>query len=238
MPDSVVPLGSVVFALIDPAPGHELAFNAWYERDHFYTAGTAAPGVFAAGHFLVAGAPPNVHRPHLALYFVLPDHDDARVAFATDQVRQAADEDRLFTERTHLHTWLYRPAFSWHAAGHDVPTPLALDHPYRAVSVALVDTGDDDELAAVVGGAARGVTGVGQILGLTARSEVMASEWLGPVDAATRRALVFFHTVAPDAAAPALDAVLEGLAGQGGGAVRWSASFHPAVFGTHQHVLP
>ena len=53
MPESVVPLGSVVFALIDPSPGSEAAFNHWYERDHYYTAGVAAPGVFSAGHFIV-----------------------------------------------------------------------------------------------------------------------------------------------------------------------------------------
>ena len=45
-------IGSVVFALIDPSPGHEIDFNHWYERDHYYTAGAAAPGVFSAGRYI------------------------------------------------------------------------------------------------------------------------------------------------------------------------------------------
>ena len=87
--DGVVRLGSVILALIRPAPGHARAFNHWYERDHYYTAGTAAPGVFSAGRFIE----PDEGR-HLALYFVLPGFDPARVEFATEQVLRADAEGR------------------------------------------------------------------------------------------------------------------------------------------------
>ena len=71
----VVRIGTVLFALIRPTPGHELDFNHWYERDHYYTTGTAAPGVFSAGRFVQPES-----GWHLALYFVLPGFDAARIA--------------------------------------------------------------------------------------------------------------------------------------------------------------
>ena len=31
-----VRLGSMLFTLVEPHRGHEVAYNRWYERDHFY----------------------------------------------------------------------------------------------------------------------------------------------------------------------------------------------------------
>ncbi len=249
----VVPLGSVVFALIDPTPGHELAFNDWYERDHYYTVGTAAPGVFSAGRFVAtrqlrAARDPNhsgiagdpARGAHLALYFVLPGHDDARVAFATDQVRVAADEDRMFHEREHLHTWSYRPAFVWHGDADGVPVALALDHRYPAISVALVDLTEaadavDPQVALAEAVAAAAPTGIAQILGLEPAYEIMPSSWIGEFDSARRRALVFFHDDGPLVGWGAASAVLDNLSTGGMVTVAWASAFHPAVFGTDIH---
>ena len=35
-PDYPVKLGAMLFTLVDPDPGHEVAYNRWYERDHYY----------------------------------------------------------------------------------------------------------------------------------------------------------------------------------------------------------
>ena len=208
----VVRIGSVVFAMIRPTPGHERAFNHWYERDHYYTAGTAAPGVFSAARFVEPAS-----GVHLALYFVLPGHDDARVAFATEQVAQAAAEDRLFGEREHLHTWSYTVESA--VEGDDgVPLALALDHRYAALAVAMVDLSEED-------GAARGnrQEGDGGPPSLTLRpsAPIMPSAWEGEIDPDRRRIVIDFHTASP---AP----VREGAA--------WSAAFVPVVFGTDTHV--
>ena len=31
-----IALGSALFTLVEPHTGHEVAYNRWYERDHFY----------------------------------------------------------------------------------------------------------------------------------------------------------------------------------------------------------
>ena len=205
--DGVVRIGSVVFAMIRPTPGHELAFNHWYERDHFYTAGAAAPGVFSAARFVEPAT-----GVHLALYFVLPGHDDARIAFAMEQVALAAAEDRLFTEREHLHTWSCAVESTTEGAD-GVPLALALDHRYGALGVAMFD----DEMSADPA-----ATGPGPSMMLRPRVRIMPSEWEGEVDPDRRRIVIDFHTDAP---APVR-----------AGSV-WSGAFVPVVFGTDTHII-
>ena len=202
----VVRIGSVVFAMIRPTPGHELAFNHWYERDHFYTASAAAPGVFSAGRFVEPAT-----GVHLALYFVLPGHDQARMAFATEQVELAAAEDRMFTEREHLHTWSY--ALESTTGGTDgVPPALALDHRYGALGVAMFDAAVSHQPAAA---------GSGPSMTLRPRARIMPSEWEGEIDPDRRRIVIDFHTDAPAS-------VRERSV--------WSGAFVPVVFGTDTHV--
>lgn len=212
--DGVVRIGSVVFAMIRATPGHEQAFNRWYERDHYFTAGTAAPGVFSAGRFVEP-----TQGWHLALYFVLPAHDDARVAFATEQVARAGEEDRLFTEREHLHTWSYRVEAT--RPGDDgVPLALALDHRYPGLHVAMYD----DPVPAIDGPA----------LVLAPRARVMPSAWEGAIDPARRRTVLRFGVNAE----PTQPTKPTQHTKPTDPPVVWSASFLPMVFGTDTHVTP
>ncbi|MEM7139713.1 MAG: hypothetical protein AAF548_01695 [Actinomycetota bacterium] len=201
--DGVVRIGSVLFALIRPNEGRDLAFNHWYERDHYYTAGVAAPGVFSAGRFIEP-----VERLHLAAYFVLPGHDAARVAFAAEQYALAADDDRLFVDRVHLHTWSYTVESS--SVGVDGVSPaLVLDRRYEAVTVVWCDADVAVPDAAVV-------------LTMAPVTPVMPSSWDDGIDPTKRRMVLAFH-----------DGELESPSGPG---VHWSARFDAAVFGTDTHV--
>ena len=40
-------LGSALFTLVEPHQGHEVAYNRWYERDHFYAGCMVGPWLFA-----------------------------------------------------------------------------------------------------------------------------------------------------------------------------------------------
>ena len=42
-----IALGSALFTLVDPHEGHEVAYNRWYERDHFYAGCMNGPFFFA-----------------------------------------------------------------------------------------------------------------------------------------------------------------------------------------------
>jgi len=203
--DGVVRIGSVVFALIRPTPGREQAFNHWYERDHYYTAGLAAPGVFSAGRFIQPES-----GWHLALYFVLPGHDAGRIEFATQQMALAAADDRLFSEREHLHTWSYGVESTTSGAD-GVPLSLALDHRYPALSVALFD-GEAPKVA-------------GPAMTLRPIAQIMPSTWEGDVDLVRRRTVLQFGS----------DAQPGRELSNADGAV-WSATFVPVVFGTDTHI--
>jgi hypothetical protein len=217
--EGVVRIGSVVFALIRPTPGHEQAFDRWYGRDHYYTAGLAAPGVFSAGRFVHPDT-----RLHLALYFVLPGHDGARVAFATEQVEAAAGEHRLFAEREHLHTWSYEQGDTWRADPAGVPPALALDHRYPMITVAMYDM--EDPRGDGRGWSPEPSTGIDSIIGLRPGHRIMASTWDGDIDPVTRRLAIAFHRE------PSTADVFADIAG-----LIWSSSFRPVVFGTDNHIV-
>ena len=47
MEETPVRVGSMLFTMVDPHPGHEVAYNRWYERDHFYMGCMVGPWWFA-----------------------------------------------------------------------------------------------------------------------------------------------------------------------------------------------
>src|SRR3954464_16002961 len=42
-----VRLGSMLFTMVEPHRGHEVDYNRWYERDHFYAGCMVGPWLFA-----------------------------------------------------------------------------------------------------------------------------------------------------------------------------------------------
>ena len=47
-----IALGSVLVSLLDPTRGDEVAFNRWYERDHFYAGVMVGPWWQRAANWL------------------------------------------------------------------------------------------------------------------------------------------------------------------------------------------
>src|SRR5260221_567347 len=47
MEEYPIRVGSALFTLVEPRRGHEVAYNRWYERDHFYAGCMIGPGNFA-----------------------------------------------------------------------------------------------------------------------------------------------------------------------------------------------
>src|SRR3954452_6212513 len=132
----------MLFTLVDPHRGHEVAYNRWYERDHFYAGCMVGPWLFA-GRRWVATSDLKDQRPpkdpifgdpragtYLATYWVEDGHHDDHFTWGLDQVKSLHANGRMFAERDHVHTLLYRR--DW-VVGRDVdgvPVELALDHPF------------------------------------------------------------------------------------------------------------
>ena len=150
-----VKLGSMLFTLVEPHRGHEVAYNRWYERDHFYAGCMVGPYNFAGRRFVATAELKALRDPdpsaitaepdrgsYVAVYWVLDGYFDVWNRWALRQVNALHAAGRMFQERDHVHTLLYH--FRWeHRRDPDgVPIELALDHPYRGFVAVFIDRDD------------------------------------------------------------------------------------------------
>jgi hypothetical protein len=152
MQEFPVKVGHMLFTMVDPARGQEVAYNRWYERDHFYAGCLVGPWLFAGRRWVAPRALKALRFPresaiarpdvtagsYVAIYWIHADHFDDHRAWAGDQVRWLYQNGRGFTARTHVHTLLYDLDWTVHRDADPVPVELALDHGYAGmVSVAV-----------------------------------------------------------------------------------------------------
>ena len=159
-PTDEIRLGTMLFTLVEPRRGHEVAYNRWYERDHFYAGCMIGPYQFAGRRFVVTKPLKDLRFPaqspitpdtqtgsYLGLYWVLDGHHDEWNRWAVTQVNKLHANGRMFAERDHIHTLLYRYRWGVFRDGEEegVPAELALDHPFKAMAAVVVDAADGVE---------------------------------------------------------------------------------------------
>jgi len=145
-----IKLGSALFTLVEPHAGHEVTYNRWYERDHFYAgcmigAWTVAGARFVATkackerRYPAAGpiAPDPMNGSYLALYWILEGKLDEWMRWGTDQVNWLHANDRMFEARDHVHTLMYELADERTGTADGVPAELALDRRFSGL-VAMI----------------------------------------------------------------------------------------------------
>jgi hypothetical protein len=155
--DDPIRLGSMLFTLVEPRAGHEVAYNRWYERDHFYAGCMVGPFQFTGQRFVPTrdlkarshptGSSPITPDPSIgsyhAVYWVLAGHHDEWSRWAVDQVTMLHATGRMFPERDHIHTALYDYEWGVFRDGEDgVSAELALDHRFPGMAAVVVE-GDD-----------------------------------------------------------------------------------------------
>jgi hypothetical protein len=151
-----IKLGSMLFTLVEPRRGHEVAYNRWYERDHFYSGCMIGPYNFAGKRFVATAALKAMRDPdpsvitgergrgsYLALYWVLDGYHDVWNRWAVDQVKALHKAGRMFAERDHVHTLLYRYAWERARDADGLPAELALDHPSAGLVAMFSDRAED-----------------------------------------------------------------------------------------------
>jgi hypothetical protein len=149
-----VTVGSAVVAYIEPHAGAARDFNRWYERDHFYAAAMAGPGMYAGARWVATRACKAVRPAHqlfgdpargsyLATYWLLPGMQPAWDEWAAAEYARTPPE-RLFAARDHIHTSVYR--YLWDIRTEDAPPPAtALDHGFAGV-IAIASLAPSDWL--------------------------------------------------------------------------------------------
>jgi hypothetical protein len=157
MDEPPVKLGHMLFTMVDPQRGHEVAYNRWYERDHFYAGCLVGPWLFAGGRWVATRAQKALRFPreselakpdatagsYVAIYWIHADHFDEHREWAGRQVRWLYQNQRGFTARTHVHTLLYDLGWTVYRDADPVPVELALDHRYPGMASLAVRRAPD-----------------------------------------------------------------------------------------------
>jgi len=249
-----IELGSALFTLVEPHKGHEVAYNRWYERDHFYAGCMVGPWLFAGRRWVATrddkalrtGTRPDLFGPgtgtaspgtYLAVYWVLKGKHDEHFDWGLRQVRWLHEHGRMFDERDHVHTLLYNHGWAVGRDDDGVPAELALDHPYTALVVQFVERPDGVDWRALEAWFAehRGDTpGIGQTILLRPIPLPEGAPVTQPgMDNLRQRSLLLrFADVEPAHAAGQAADQAATLEAAGLGAVLWSSAFRPTIPGT------
>jgi hypothetical protein len=152
MDEYPIKLGPILFTMVDPNPGHEVAYNRWYERDHFYAGCMIGPWLFAGARWVAPRRLKDLRFPadspfakpvdagsYLSIYWELEGKGPEHGAWAGPQVWWLYNNGRGFNERTHRHTALYDFRSVAYANDDGVPIELALDHRYEGLGVVSVE---------------------------------------------------------------------------------------------------
>jgi hypothetical protein len=242
-------LGSMLFTLVDPHRGHEVAYNRWYERDHFYAGCLVGPWLFAGRRWVATrelkdlrfGSALDVFGSadagsYLAVYWILDGRHDDHVEWALRQVHWLHANGRMFAERDHVHTLLYRLARRPGDAGGGVPVELALDHPYGGLLAVLVESSgelDDDSLTSWLDGVDGVDLAVGWIpIPLPADAPV-TQKGLEHLD--RRQMLLAFTPGSPVDAWPSIRRAATDFDAASTGHVVWASPFIPTIPGTNAY---
>lgn len=145
-------IGSALITMVEPHPGHEHAYNRWYEDDHFYSGAMAMPWMFAGRRWVAtrelqemrypedsAIAQPVTAGCYISTYWITDGRyeDHLRWTVATNQ--RLGPDGRVYMDRTHVYT-----AFQEYvgAVRRDDDGPRdyqSLDYPYGGLVVEVVD---------------------------------------------------------------------------------------------------
>ena len=158
MNDAPIELGSILFTLVEPHPGHEVAYNRWYERDHFYAGCMIGPGILAGSRFVATAdlkkrrfpdnssiVPDPLTGSYLALYWIERSMQDEWGTWAAKQVHALHRAGRMFEQRDHVHTKMYRYRWGVSRDEDGVPPELALDHPFAGLAVLFAEVNEGTE---------------------------------------------------------------------------------------------
>jgi hypothetical protein len=253
-----VRVGTVLVSLLDPDRGQEVAFNRWYERDHFYSGCMVGPHFFSGRRFVATRTQKDARLPaegsmlpdvragsYLALYWIIAGHHAEAQEWATVRVKALHANDRMFSMRKPVHAGFYEAAF---AASHDpdgVPIELALEHPYAGVGLTMLEANESIGRArlmeALEGGLVRdSLSAAGPSLCLATAPLPIGDDMPAYVErpkGLERRVLLFtFHPGDPAKTLPAWTRhVALQVEKAGLGRLLLSASFIPTIPGSDRH---
>ncbi|MFF4885996.1 hypothetical protein ACFY2D_24500 [Streptomyces nigra] len=145
--------GHALITMVEPHPGHERAYNRWYEDDHYYAGAMAMPWMFAGRRWVATRdlqllrhpARSAVARPvtagcYLSTYWITAGRYADHMRWTVAINRRLNRDARVHHDRTHVFTAFQDHATTVYRDGPAGPRDLhALDHPYAGLVLQVVD---------------------------------------------------------------------------------------------------
>lgn len=153
--DSPIKLGGILFSLVEAHEGFELAYNRWYERDHFYAGCMIGPYILAGKRFIATADLKQLREPDpseligtphngtfLSIYWMLEGHHQDWIEWAGERRNGLVNAGRMFAEREHAHTKFYHYAWDYKRDPDGLPPANALDYPCAGLVAVFADQTD------------------------------------------------------------------------------------------------
>jgi hypothetical protein len=149
-------IGSALITMVEPHPGHERAYNRWYEDDHFYSGATAMPWLFAGKRWVATRelqllrypADSIIARPvtagcYIATYWITEGRYEDHLRWTVASNQRLLPDGRIYLDRTHVFTSFQR--YRGATTPHEGPPwdHQSLDHPSQGLVLEVIDAAPD-----------------------------------------------------------------------------------------------
>ncbi|MFG3259372.1 hypothetical protein [Streptomyces sp. NPDC048172] len=252
--------GHALITMVEPHPGHERAYNRWYEDDHYIAGAMAMPWIYAGRRWVATRdlqllrypADSAVARPvtagcYISTYWITEGRYDEHMKWTVAINKRLNRDDRVHQDRTHVFTSFQNHEATLYRDADKGPRDFhALDHPYQGLVVEVIDSADagqraellewlrDEHLPARLKGSASAMVTVFRPTPLPGDRMTYVKQVEG-VD--TRLTLLWFLEADPRECWEESFAGLGGdVAGSGLGRVELMAPFVPTIPGTDMYV--
>lgn len=146
--------GHALITMVEPHPGHEYAYNRWYEDDHFIAGAMAMPWMYAGRRWVAtrelqllrypqesAVAAPVTAGCYLSTYWITEGRYDDHMRWTVGINKRLNGDDRVHQDRTHVFTAFQDHVATVYRDGSEGPRDFhALDHPYTGLVLEVIDT--------------------------------------------------------------------------------------------------
>ena len=145
--------GHALITMVEPHPGHEYAYNRWYEDDHFIAGAMAMPWMYAGRRWVAtrdlqllrvpeksAVAQPVTAGCYLTTYWVTDGRYDDHMKWTVAINKRLNRDARVYRDRTHVFTAFQDHESTVYRDGAAGPRDFhALDHPYAGLVLEVID---------------------------------------------------------------------------------------------------
>ena len=109
--------GHALITMVEPHPGHEYAYNRWYEDDHYYAGAMAMPWMYSGRRWVAtrdlqllrypeksAVAQPVTAGCYLSTYWITEGRYDDHMRWTVGINNRLNRDGRVYQDRTHVFT--------------------------------------------------------------------------------------------------------------------------------------